>query len=768
MLAAGLTVGAVIDARHAVPDAFDVATVLSCVVCAGSVAWRRFRPALACVAACSGYVALAVISGYDSAGVFEWLPVGLTFYTLGRWGVRSDVTPVVLGLFAGWLLGAVLIYYVPTSGSVAGVLALWASAIVPFAVGRVFAARSALIGELTTRAAQLEREQDLGARRAVVEERSRIARELHDIVAHCVSVMVVQTVGARTVAQQDLALARGALKVVESNRREALVELRRTVGVLRRDGDPLAGSAAPGLSELGALVDRARAAGVPVELHVVGRRTELPAAIELVAYRVIQEALTNVIKHAGDATARVTVSYGDGELVLEVSDTGSTSAAGPAEIGSGHGMPGMRERVRLCGGELRAGPRLGGGFEVRARIPLDETLAPVVTPRPHEPDRYVVAPLDRLRWPWLDPLLAAVALVVLELEVLGAHPRRGPLALAIIVVAGIPLATVWRRRFPVWFAVAVTVFWVTATQLALPKHAGITLSIWAFVLYTLAAWTQRRTAVLWLAGAVGLFTLEQALGRNNASAVLYAGLAFLLCAAWGCGRMIRARRSMIRQLQQLSARLAAEREDRARLAVAGERSRIARELHAVVARSVTAMVVESEAAATLLGHDLNRADVVMAAIESTGRQALTDMRRILGVLRHPDETGEREPQPGVDQIYTLIQHARELGQPVALSVDGQPGTLAPGVELALYRIIEDVLTTARRQPDSSASVQVTFKEQELELRVTTRADSPTRWPTNAMRERAALCDGVLNASHDAAGSCELVARLPRTMQGVTA
>ena len=231
VLAAGLTVGAVIDARHAVPDAFDVATVLSCVVCAGSVAWRRFRPALACVAACSGYVALAVISGYDSAGVFEWLPVGLTFYTLGRWGVRSDVTPVVLGLFAGWLLGAVLIYYVPTSGSVAGVLALWASAIVPFAVGRVFAARSALIGELTTRAAQLEREQDLGARRAVVEERSRIARELHDIVAHCVSVMVVQTVGARTVAQQDLALARGALKVVESTGREALVELRRTVGV---------------------------------------------------------------------------------------------------------------------------------------------------------------------------------------------------------------------------------------------------------------------------------------------------------------------------------------------------------------------------------------------------------------------------------------------------------------------------------------------------------------------------------------------------------
>jgi signal transduction histidine kinase len=140
------------------------------------------------------------------------------------------------------------------------------------------------------------------------------------------------------------------------------------------------------------------------------------------------------------------------------------------------------------------------------------------------------------------------------------------------------------------------------------------------------------------------------------------------------------------------------------------------------------------------------------------------MRRVLGVLRHPDETNEREPQPGVDQIYTLIQRARELGQPVELNVDGEPGTLPPGVELALYRILEDALTTARQQPDSSVEVAVRFGAEELELRVTARDHRSSGWPTNAMRERAALCDGELRAAHSDEGRCELVARLPRALQ----
>jgi signal transduction histidine kinase len=391
VLAVGLVAGALVDARAVLRHQFDAMTVLSCVVCAGSVAWRRVRPALACVAACGGYVGLAVISGYDSAGVFEWVPVGLTFYTLGRRVDGRNGTLVAASLFAYWLLGAGLIYYVPTSGSVAGVLMLWASALVPYAVGRAFAARSALIAELATQAAQLQREQDLRARRVVVEERNQMARELHDVVAHCVSVMVVQTVAARSVAQGDLEAARNALKVVGSAGREALGELRRMVGALRREGDRLADSAAPGLAELGALVDRARAAGLAVELRVDGSRRELPPGLELVAYRVVQEALTNVIKHAGSATAQVMVSYEDRELRLAVLDTGDGEPEHPNETDSGHGLPGMSERVALYGGELRARPRSDGGFAVRARIPLEGTSAPLRAAPAREPAFGLVA-----------------------------------------------------------------------------------------------------------------------------------------------------------------------------------------------------------------------------------------------------------------------------------------------------------------------------------------------------------------------------------------
>jgi signal transduction histidine kinase len=429
----------------------------------------------------------------------------------------------------------------------------------------------------------------------------------------------------------------------------------------------------------------------------------------------------------------------------------------------------MRERVALFGGELRAGPRSDGGFEVRARIPFDGTRAPLPATTQHEAEAGLAASRDQLRWPWLDPLLSAVALVALELAVLNVHPRRGPLALSVIVVGGIPLVTIWRRRFPVYFAVAVlTLDWVTQTMFGLPKHGLITVFIWAFVLYTLAAWTGRRTAVVGLAGIVGLFTLEQMLGRTDANAVLYTGLVLLLATTWGCGRAIRSRRRMTRELERLSEQLAVEHEHRARLAVAGERSRIARELDAAIARSVAAMVVQSEAAATLLDHDHQRSDAVMEAIEHTGRQALAELRLTLGVLRKSDESNERKPQPSVDRIYTLIQRTRELGQPVELHVDGEPGTLPHGVELALYRIVEDALTTVRRQPDSSVDVAVSFREDDVELCMRAGVDPSSAWPTHAMRERAALCDGELDAIQDSEGRCELVARLPRALQGAIA
>jgi len=197
-----------------------------------------------------------------------------------------------------------------------------------------------------------------------------------------------------------------------------------------------------------------------------------------------------------------------------------------------------------------------------------------------------------------------------------------------------------------------------------------------------------------------------------------------------------------------------------RLAVAGERSRIAQDLHTVVAHSVAAMVVQAAAARAQLDHDAHDADAAMAAIEDTGREALAEMRRALGVLRRADDRAAREPAPGVHRIYELIQRAREDGQRVDLTVDGDPGTLPATVDLTIYRIIEDALLSSRSSASGPLGVSLSFGEEELELDLTAFRAGPSTWPTDAMRQRVAICGGQLHAAATA-GSWQLNARLPR-------
>jgi signal transduction histidine kinase len=224
-----------------------------------------------------------------------------------------------------------------------------------------------VVGDRERRAQLAERERDLAAREAVVEERARIARELHDAIAHNVSMMVVQAGAERRVLDGGQGSPREVLETIEQIGRAALTEMRRLVGMLRSDnGDPLAPQ--PGLTDLATLARQVGAAGLPVELVVEGERRELPVGIELSAYRIVQEALTNALKHAGDARATVRVRYGDDSLELEIIDDG---AGAPAQIVSGgHGLVGMRERVALYGGRLDAGRRPSGGFAVRALLPI--------------------------------------------------------------------------------------------------------------------------------------------------------------------------------------------------------------------------------------------------------------------------------------------------------------------------------------------------------------------------------------------------------------
>jgi signal transduction histidine kinase len=191
---------------------------------------------------------------------------------------------------------------------------------------------------------------------------------MHDVVAHSVSVMVVQAGGARRILERDPLRARDAAQLIAGTGREALVELQRLLGVLHIDPIP-----APTLAGLDGLVERARAAGLPVALTVDGERRPLPDGVELAAYRVVQEAITNAIKYADAAPTQVHVRYGHQDVQLQVSDRGPGAGAGARGRvgGGGHGLVGMRERVRIFGGELHTGRRAGGGFEVRARIPVD-------------------------------------------------------------------------------------------------------------------------------------------------------------------------------------------------------------------------------------------------------------------------------------------------------------------------------------------------------------------------------------------------------------
>jgi signal transduction histidine kinase len=222
---------------------------------------------------------------------------------------------------------------------------------------------------LAARAELLEREQELRANAAVAEERARIARELHDLVAHNVSVMVVQAGAERHALREDQGSTREALSSIEQAGRQALAEARRLLGMLRRNGDAEGLEPQPSLAQLDVLVEQMERAGLPVKLNIDGEPAPLPAGVELCAYRIVQEGLTNALRHAGPARAEVRLSYRPEAVDVQVRDDGRGTGASNGD-GAGHGLIGMRERVALYGGRLHAGPRDGGGFEVHAHLPL--------------------------------------------------------------------------------------------------------------------------------------------------------------------------------------------------------------------------------------------------------------------------------------------------------------------------------------------------------------------------------------------------------------
>ena len=232
--------------------------------------------------------------------------------------------------------------------------------------------RRAYMIELERTAAHAEAQRQAEARHAVADERTRIARELHDVVAHSMSVMVVQAGAARRVLDANPQQAAAALEAIETTGRESLDEMRRILGVLRSDDEQLELAPAPSIDDFGKLVDHCEQAGLPVTFTVEGDPVDLPASLELSAYRIVQESLTNTLKHAGPARASVSLAYAESSLRVKVEDDGHGAAADSNGAGAGQGLVGMRERVEAFGGTLSAGPRPGGGFAVAAVLPFED------------------------------------------------------------------------------------------------------------------------------------------------------------------------------------------------------------------------------------------------------------------------------------------------------------------------------------------------------------------------------------------------------------
>jgi signal transduction histidine kinase len=368
----GLTVTIEVLTVHASPGHPRVAAVAVGLAWGVCLAGARRSPVIAQLAFGLLCMAEAVVGlhvmGRTSSAVF----IAMAFvFCVALW--RPARTVALASVSNAVLLTSALVIEGTTSGTVSDIafIALVLTGM-PVVAGRLLRARAILNDRLDAQTRELEHNRAERERAAVLGERTRIARELHDVVAHDVSVMLVQAQAARRIVPADPDRAREAIAAVEATGREALGELRRLLGVLRRGDEDLALTPQPSLARVSALVERMRAAGLHVDLELDGVAVDLAPGLDAAAFRVIQEALANVLQHAGAGRAEVRIAWRPTDVELRVRDDGPSAGGAVAE---GRGLIGLRERVALYGGDLRAGPRRAGGFELRARLPVGSAAA---------------------------------------------------------------------------------------------------------------------------------------------------------------------------------------------------------------------------------------------------------------------------------------------------------------------------------------------------------------------------------------------------------
>jgi signal transduction histidine kinase len=321
-------------------------------------------------------VSVAAISLHIALG-YQGVPAGTFAALLILYSAASQADTRGAVLAAVITLAGITVYFTTdrSDPSLAGAVTTYATYAASWGLGRYARSRREYTEVVEERANLLEKEREVRAREAVADERARIARELHDMVGHSLNLIVIQSGGAQRMLTTKPELARDSLLSIESTGRQALTEMERMLGILRTsETEEPTLSPQPGLRQVDVLAAQVTEAGLPVEVSVEGAPAELPASIDLSAYRIIQEALTNAIKHAGPARAHVTIRYGRDKLELEVTDDGRAAPAVHAnDDKGGRGLIGMKERVALFGGELTVGPRPEGGYRVHARLPLEES-----------------------------------------------------------------------------------------------------------------------------------------------------------------------------------------------------------------------------------------------------------------------------------------------------------------------------------------------------------------------------------------------------------
>ncbi len=711
-------------------------------------------------------VALEVAWVTDPDVVAGWALIGAA-HGVGAWA------PLVRG--GGGLLAIVTAWSVPSLWTAADpldelrdVLTFVALLGTSWGVGRVggWQRERAEAGERDH-----ERRVRVAAERDLAEDRARMARELHDVLAHSISVMVVQAAGAREVLDRDPGRAADALGHIDATGRQGLVEVRRLVGLL--PGGSSRAPDEPGLARLDDVAARLREAGVAVRVTQEGPPVPLPPSLDLVAFRVAQEALTNVLKHAPRARAALRLAWSPEHLVIEVRDDGAGARpAGATGRGGGRGLSGMRDRVRSVGGDLVAGPDPAGGFAVHATLPLD-AAAPAPAPVPGQiPEAHPQPRPAAARRAAADPRAppagsrtgrtelaadAALALLAVGLEVLNLLPfsrafyertflmdtvaRLEPLPVAALAVIAAPV--LWRRRAPLPALAA-----VTALAAGLGVALGLPLSWWASwpVLSVVAARYPGRVSLPAAAAvsAVGVATLVASgyAGRWTLLTALSYPPWFLVPWVLGRRHLARRRRAEGREAE------ARERSLRAR---AGERSRVARELHDVLERSLDAMVGHARAASALLPADRPAAAAALAEVERAGRSGMVEVRRLLSLL--DDAQADLSPQPGLGRLDDLVDRARLAGTAVTVRTVAFQPPGDPSVDVFAYRIVEEALANAvRHAPGSPVTVVLAGGDGRRPLEVVDRgARRPGPEPAGAgrglaaMRERAELVGGTLQA-----------------------